>query len=479
MQYENDPECAKTVRLKGDQMKTVDFRSFPDKHIHMIGIGGASMSGIAEILKARGYQVTGSDRAEGESIRRLREKGVDVTVGHAPGNVEGADLAVYSLAIPKDHVELHACKQQGIPVIERSVLLGQLTDEFKTSIAVCGTHGKTTVTSMLAQILVEMDMDPAVHIGGVLNAIGGSVRNGHGDIMVTEACEYRRSFMNLNPTQVILLNIDQDHMDYYRDLDEIEDAFGDFLKKLPADGWALGNGDDPRVCRQLEKLRCSFATFGTSSLCDYRMTRMDEDDQGRFSFVLEFQNSTLGQVRMAIPGIFNAKNGAAALAAAHHLKLDMSKACEILGKFQGAHRRFERTGLLNGAELFHDYGHNPVEIRNVLSIARKRCRSGQLWAVVQPHTYSRVKTMFEEYLTCTEEADITLVTDIFAAREEDPGDLDSGMLVDAMKRQGINAFWTPSFSDAASAIRAGAGPGDLVITLGCGDIYQLNEILCY
>lgn len=453
-----------------------DIYDYKSKTIHMIGIGGASMCGIAKMLTDRGYTVTGSDRSDGDNLRMLRRQGIEVTSVQRAENVHGCDLAVYSMAIPEDHAELAECRRLGIPIIERSVLLGQISSEYDTSVAVCGTHGKTTVTSMLAQILVETGMDPTVHIGGALDAIGGNVRSGRGDVFLTEACEYRRNFMNVCNNAAILLDIDEDHLDYYRDIDEIEESFGDFLDKLPAGGWALGNGDDERVKRQLGRLRCRTITFGTSRDCDYRMTDAEEDSRGYVSFNIWRGDEHLGRVEMAVPGMFNAMDALAALAAADIIGADIGAAIRAVRHFTGARRRFEKTGTLNGAELFHDYGHNPVEMRNAISIARKRC-DGKLWAVIQPHTYSRVKTLFNDYLSCAEEADIVLVTDIFAARERDPGDINTEMLVNAMRSKGVNAVLTPGFEDAAMKIRQEAAEGDLVITLGCGDVYKLNEML--
>lgn len=453
-----------------------DIHDFQNKTIHMIGIGGASMCGIAGMLTERGYTVTGSDRSDGDNMRMLRRQGIKVTTHQCAENVHGCDLAVYSMAIPDDHPELAECRRLGIPILERSVLLGQISSEYRTSIAVCGTHGKTTVTSMLAQILAEAGLDPTVHIGGALDAIGGNVRTGGGDIFLTEACEYRRNFMNVCNNAAILLNIDADHLDYYRDIDEIEESFGDFLDKLPADGWALGNGDDERVKRQLDRLACRTITFGASKDCDYSMANIEEDIRGYVSFDVYHGDECLGRAEMAVPGMFNAMDALAALAAAHHIGADMGRSVETIGRFKGARRRFEKTGTLNGAELFHDYGHNPVEMRNAISIARKRC-DGRLWAVIQPHTYSRVKTLFDDYLSCAEEADVVLVTDIFAAREFDPGDIDSEMLVRAMRSKGVNAVLTQGFDDAAMKIKKEAAEGDLVITLGCGDVYKLNEML--
>ncbi len=447
------------------------------KKIHIIGIGGSSMSGIALILKSFGCVVSGSDRSENHSIENLRKAGISVIIGHNRDNVNGAELAVYSLAIPEDNPELTACRETGIKTVERSVFLGHLSKDYDTLVAVCGTHGKTTVTSMLSLILVEAGMDPTVHIGGVYAPIGGSIRMGSRKLFVTEACEYRRSFMNLHPTAVIINNIDEDHLDYYRDIEDIKDAFLDFVNKLPDDGWILGNGDDPLVADVLVRSGKRCMTFGMSGQCTYRMGSSSENTEGYVSFDVIREENVIGHVEMSVPGSFNAGNALAAVAAADMLGADPADACRIIGTFSGAGRRFELTGKLNGAELFTDYGHNPTEMKNAIHIARKRCQNGRLWVVVQPHTYSRLKALYEEYLTCTEEADITLVTDIFAARENDPGDIDSKMLVDGMIEHGIDARLTRTFEEAAKEIRYGVRSGDLVITLGCGNINMLNDML--
>ncbi len=454
-----------------------DFSEYTGKRVHLIGVGGSSMSGLARILRSFGCIVSGSDRSENHAVHDLRKSGIDVIIGHDRENVNGVDLVVYSLAIPQDNPELTACREKGIKTVERSVLLGQLSAGYDTAVAVCGTHGKTTVTSMLSQILVETEMDPTVHIGGVYPPIGGSIRMGSRELFVTEACEYRRSFMNLYPNAIVVNNIDEDHLDYYRDIEDIKDAFQNFVKKLPDDGWVLGNGDDPLVRSVLERSGKRSVTFGVSEQCTYRMAAASEDPNGYVSFDVIKGESVIGHANMAVPGMFNAIDALAAIAAADLLGADPAEACRIIGTFTGAGRRFELTGTLNGAELFTDYGHNPTEMKNALYVARKRCQNGKLWAVVQPHTYSRLKSLFQEYLTCTEKADVTLVTDIFAARENDPGDIDSKMLVDGMIGKGIHAILTRTFEEAADEIRRGVKPGDLVITLGCGNINLLNDML--
>lgn len=455
-------------------MSIPHIKDYQGKRIHMIGIGGSSMSGLAAMLIEKGYQVSGSDKTEGYLIGDVRAKGAKVFIGHCPENVHGADLVVFTGAAPEDNPERVEAARLGIPSMERAYLLGQLMEGYPNAVGVCGTHGKTTTTSMLSQILVECGKDPSISIGGKLDAVGGSTRIGKGDTFLAEACEFRRSFLQLRPTLAVVLNIDADHLDCYKDIDEIEDTFGQFLHLLPENGVAIGKGTDKRVARQLSRLTCPTETFGLTRECDWHPLNLQEDDKGCASFDLCFKGEVLGHVCMAVPGEFNVENCLAALAAAHALGVDVPAACESLSRFRGAHRRFELTDTIDGVEVFHDYGHNPTEMRSAVSIARKRCK-GRLFAVMQPHTFSRVKNLFNEYLTCTELADVTVVTDICAAREKDPGDINSGMLVEGMKQHGINAVWTPTFDDTEAYLRAHWQPGDLAITMGCGDINLLND----
>ena len=444
-------------------------------HIHLIGIGGSSMSGLAEMLKNQGYFVSGSDRDEGYLIRNVREKGIQVFIGHRAENVHGADLVVFSAAIHPENPERIEANRLGIPSMERSVLLGQLMDGFSQATAVCGAHGKTTVTSMLSQIMLDQQKDPSIHIGGRLDAIGGSVRIGHSPVFIAEACEFNRSFLQIHPSMEVILNIDADHLDCYKDLDEIEETFGLFMSFLPENGIAVGNGDDVRVRRQMEKnVTGKKVYFGFDIRNDWFPEEMKEDERGYFSCIIQNPIKKKISLRMGVPGKINLLNGIAALAAAYELGADPSVAAETLSGFVGAHRRFEKTDVIDGVEIYHDYGHNPVEMRNALAIARKQCK-GRLWAVMQPHTFSRVRALFDQYLTCTENADFTLVTDICAAREADPGDLNSGMLVEGMIKNGICARWTPSFDETENYLRSHWQSGDLVLTMGCGDINLLNE----
>lgn len=455
-------------------MSAAHIKDLPGGRIHLIGIGGSSMSGLAEMLLDQGYIVSGSDRDETYLVHYAREKGAEVFIGHRAENVHGADLVVYSAAISKDNPERQEAEKLGIPSIERAYLLGQLMEGYPSAVGICGAHGKTTVTSMLSQMMVENGFDPSIHIGGRLDAIGGSTRVGHSGLFIAEACEYNRSFLHMPPTVAVVLNIDADHLDCYKDIDEIEETFAQYLQMLPKNGTAVGNGDDPRVCRIMSRIECRTVRFGMNPANDWYALNLQEDERGYAEFDLMHHDVKAVRIRMGVPGEFNVLNALAAIAAADVLGLEAEKAGRTLERFIGAHRRFELTDIIDGVEIFHDYGHNPAEMRNALSIARKRCR-GRLWAVMQPHTFSRVRTLFDQYLTCTEEADYTLVTDICAAREKDPGDLNSGMLVEGMKVHGIDAVWTPSFDDTEKYLKEHWREGDLVLTMGCGDINLLND----
>jgi UDP-N-acetylmuramate--alanine ligase len=456
------------------RMADPHIREYRGRHIHMIGIGGSSMSGLARILQAQGYDLSGSDNLETYATRALREAGIPVTIGHKPENVHGAALVLYTVAILPDNVERVEAARLGLPTIERATLLGQLMEGAKTAIGVCGTHGKTSTTSMLAQALVVAGVDPSVHIGGSLDFIGGSTRTGKGDVFLTEACEFNESFLHLKPTVAVITNIEEDHLDYFKDIDDIQRAFGRFLALLPPHGHAVGNGDDPRVIELLGSLACHRVTFGMGAHCDMRPVNLAYDSEGRGSFDLSWHGKNKGHVSLRVAGFFHVYNALATAAVAWVQGADMPAVCAALSDFVGAHRRFELTGEIDGVKLYHDYGHNPTEMRNVLSVAKLQPHN-RLWAVMQPHTYSRVKRLLADYFTCTRDADITLVTDIYAAREKDPGDIKAAHIIEGMRTAGINAVHTPTFDDTEAYLRAHWQPGDLVLTMGCGNIDQLNE----
>lgn len=456
-------------------MSAVTISDLKGQRIHLVGIGGASMSGLAEMLNQAGYLVSGSDSAENYAVRRLRQLGLDVQVGHHPEMVAGAGLLVYSAAIAPTDQERMAATEQGIPQMERAVLLGQLMQTAKRQLCVAGTHGKTTTSSMIAQILSDTGLDPTVHLGGSLDAIGGSVRIGGNELFVAEACEFNRSFHHMPVSFAVLLNIEEDHLDCYGTMEQVEEAYLHFLEQLPDDGTILALGTDERIKRVLSRLAPKNRQVFTFSeeTGDFTFSNLAYDQKGNASFEVHYQDKTLGQVSLSVPGYYNALHALCALATAHLLNVPFVKAAASLSRFTGAHRRFEFTGTVQGMDLYHDYGHNPAEMRVAVDMAK--LQNKRVIAVMQPHTYSRVKTLFSEYLTCTKAADITLVTDIFAAREKDPGDINTKMLIEGMREHGVTAHHTPDFDQTEEWLLKYGQPGDLVITMGCGNINLLNE----
>ncbi len=448
------------------------IKDFVGKRVHMIGIGGSSMSGLAEMLKKQGFLVTGSDSSESHTAKRLRLLDIPVAIGHHPEIIEGSSLVVFSAAIHEDDPERMQAEKLNIPQMERAVLLGQLMQGFKERICVCGTHGKTTTGAMISQILLNLGLDPTVHLGGQLDAIGGSTRTGSHEYFVAESCEFNRSFLHMSPTIALLLNIEQDHMDTYGNMENLEKAFFDFLSLLPSNGVVIANAEDERSMRLLSRLPRRAVTFGLSS-GDWQIKDLVHDKDGKPFFKVTHHGDVMAEASLNVGGDFNVLHAVAALACIYEIKGDLKLAAASLANFTGAHRRFEHTGDIRGMKMYHDYGHNPAEMQAALQVARLQNR--RIIAVMQPHTYSRVISLFDDYLTCTSEADITLVTDIYGAREKDPGTINSQMLVDGMRRNGINAYLTPSFDDAENFILKNGKEGDLVLTMGCGNINLLNE----
>ena len=442
--------------------------------VHFIGIGGSSMSGLAGLLQDEGWQVTGSDRTKSHKTEHLEARGIPVRIGHDAESVHGADVIVYSAAIPMANPERAEAARLGIPQIERCELIGQLMEGYPFAVGVSGTHGKTTTTSMLAQAFLQAGANPTIHIGGELDFIGGSTRAGDHDDFICEACEYNASFLSFKPTVAIILNIDEDHLDFYRDLDDIEDAFVKYAALVPADGWVIAWGDDPRARRVCENAACNSMTYGLSADCMLRPEDLSYDARGCASFTAVLNGERLGDFRLNVASEANMLDALAVICAAHIRGLDMAAVADALEHFVGAHRRFELTSVTDGVKCYTDYGHNPAEIKNALKIAGLQPHN-TLWSVWQPHTYSRTKTLFDAFVETFDGVDRLLITDICAARESDPGDIRSEMLLAPIRARGVEVVHTPTFDDAEAYLRAHWQPGDLMISHGCGDIDLLNE----
>ncbi len=445
------------------------------KHIHFIGIGGCSMSGLAGLLHSQGYIVTGCDRDKSHKTEALNAQGIPVQIGHAAGHVEGADALVFTAAIPETNPERAKARELGIPQIERAALIGQLMEGYAQAVGISGTHGKTTTTAMMTQVAVDCALNPTAHFGGELDAVGGSTLEGGKDLFIVESCEFAASFLKFHPTIAVILNIDEDHLDFYRDIDHIEAAFLDFAHLTPEKGgWVVGCGDDERCQRVMARSGRPSLSFGIGGNNDISVEQLTYDELGRANCTVTLRAHQIGELMLSVAGQHNLLDALAVIAVASILEMPIQQVCDSLSRFEGAHRRFELTSTTDGVQIYTDYGHNPTETENALSIAAKVPHK-TLWAVLQPHTYSRTKKLFDQWMTCFSNADKVLVTDICAAREVDPGDINAGMLVDAMKKAGIDATLTPSFDDAEAHLRAHWQPGDLVVSLGCGNIDLLNE----
>ena len=434
---------------------------YKGRRAHFIGIGGSSMSGLAGYLKELGYEVTGSDRTASHKTEHLEEKGIRVFIGHAAENVRGADIVVYSAAISEDNPERAEAARLGIPQMERCDLIGELMAGHPFAVGVSGTHGKTTTTSMLAQAFMQAGADPTIHIGGELD-------------FIVEACEYRESFLQFKPTVAIITNIDEDHLDYYRDIDHIESAFVKYVDIVPENGWCVAWGDDFRARRVCLNARCNHLTYGLGADNMLRAVNVSYDARGCASFTAILNGETLGDFHVGVASEANMLDALAVIGVCHIRGLDMAKVAEALSGFIGAHRRFELTSITDGVRCYTDYGHNPAEIMNALKIASMQPHK-TLWSVWQPHTYSRTKTLFDQFVTTFDLADKLLITDIMGAREPDPGDINSGMLLEPIRARGVEAEWTPSFDDTEAYLRAHWQPGDIMVSHGCGDIDLLNE----
>ena len=450
------------------------IKNFTGKRAHMIGIGGSSMSGLAGMLKTFGVVITGSDSVRSYMTEKLEADGITVHIGHKAENVHGADLVIYSAAISTENPERAEAARLGIPQMERATLLGQLMEGYKHAINVCGTHGKTTTTSMIAEVLLDVGLDPTVHIGGQLDYIGGSTRIGSRDAFVVEACEFNASFLQFHPTIAVVTNIEEDHLDFYKDLDDICSAFGKFFDLLPEDGLCIGNGDDEQVLALLKTLPCRTQTYGFGAHCDWQPANIRYTDEGCADFDFAYHGIPAAHVTLRVPGDYNVMHALSTMAAAVAVGAKPQDVADSLARFTAPHRRFEHTGTVCGVKLYTDYGHNPAEMHSALDNAAHQPHK-RLFAVMQPHTYSRVKTLFKDYIHCCDAADEILVTDIFAAREKDPGDIHSTMLVDAIAATGHKVAYTPTFDDAERYLRENWQPGDLVITMSCGDIHLLNK----
>lgn len=452
---------------------------FPEiNQVHCVGIGGIGLSAIAEILLSNGLTVTGSDMKESEITDKLIESGAHIFLGHRAKNVEGADLLIYSAAVSLDNPELVRAGELNIPIVSRAEMLGALMQGYEKSIAIAGTHGKTTTTSMVSLILEKAMKNPTILVGGNLSEINGNVKVGKGDYFVTEACEYMDSFLHLNPTIEIILNIDSDHLDYFKDIDHIVSSFEKFAKLVPQDGLLIAYEANPFVKSVIRDIP-NVVTFGLNEGCTYYASNITFNSFGMPRFHVETIGRRLCTIQLSVPGEHNILNALASFACCHKLGIDVKDIVDTLENYTGTQRRFDVIGITkNNIKIVDDYAHHPTEIRATLDAAQNVPHKG-LWCVFQPHTYTRTIALFEEFAECFENADKIIMAEIYAAREKNIYKISSKELVAEIKRLYPlkEAYYFSTFDEIANFVVNNAQSGDLVITMGAGDIYKVAEII--
>lgn len=456
-------------------MYKIDFHH--PVHVHFIGIGGISMSGLAEILLKEGFTISGSDTKESPLTDHLTAKGATIFYGQKASNIiDGIDVVVYTAAIHEDNEEFMEAKRRQLPCLSRAELLGQLMGNYQTPIAVSGTHGKTTTTSMLSHILLCGKTDPTISVGGILKAIGGNIRVGNSDVFVTEACEYTNSFLHFLPKISIILNIEEDHLDFFKDIQDIRNSFHEFARLLPADGTLVINGNIERTEEITGDLCCQVITYGDRPEFDYSAANYTYDESGNISFDLLEKGTCLDRITLSVTGEHNVQNALGAIAVSRLLGLSLKTIKEGLLSFTGTDRRFEYKGILNGFTIVDDYAHHPTEIAATLA-ASAHYPHRETWCVFQPHTYTRTKAFFDDFAKALCAVDHVILADIYAARETDTLGISSEQLAARIRELGTDAYYFPSFEEIESFLLDHCQKGDLLITMGAGDVVNIGESL--
>lgn len=446
-------------------------------HIHFIGIGGISMSGLAEILLKEGFTVSGSDSQESDLTRHLISKGAQIFYGQKASNIiPGIDVVVYTAAIHPDNPEFAEAARQSLPMLTRAELLGQIMKNYKTSIGVSGTHGKTTTTSMLSMILMESQKDPTISVGGILPEIGGNIRVGHSDTFLTEACEYTNSFLSFFPKISIILNMDADHLDFFKDIDDIRHSFRKFAELLPADGALIINADTPKYEEIAKDLPCKVITYSLEKEADYTADNITYDEFGHATFRVLHNGEPIGTCTLRVPGIHNVSNALASIACGQLLELSNEVIFEGLKDFTGTDRRFQYKGQIGGVTIIDDYAHHPTEIEATLHAA-KNYPHKKIWCVFQPHTYTRTKALLPEFAKALSLADHVVLADIYAARETDNLGISSANLQELISEIGTPCEYFPTFDEIENFLLENCTQGDLLITMGAGDVVNIGEQL--
>lgn len=441
-------------------------------HIYFIGIGGISMSALAEIMLEEGIKVSGSDRSTSHIIKKLQASGANVYIGHDSKNIgDDIDLVVYTSAISDSNPELLRAQQLDIKIMGRTEFLGAVMKNYNHAICVSGTHGKTTTTGMLASVLIETDLAPTIFLGGEMDSMGGNLLHGSYELLLTEACEYKRNFLKLNPTMEIVLNIEEDHLDYYKDIKDIESAFVEYAEMLPPNGHLIVNEEHRNL---FEKLECNVITFGLDNKADYYAYNIKPTPEP--SYTLMKGGESIAEISLKVFGEHNILNSLAACAAALSLGIKPETVARGLSDFKGTHRRYEYKGSLSGASVIDDYAHHPSEMKATLKTARSYTQ-GKIITVFQPHTFTRTIKLLDGFAEALSMSDEAILLDIYAARETNTGEVHSKDIVSKMKNYSKEAIYARSFHDACSIIKSIAKKGDTIITMGAGNVNEIADLL--
>lgn len=448
------------------------------KNIHMVGIGGVSMSGIAAILQNWGFNVTGSDTSDSEAVQLLRKKGIKVVIGHSVEDVAGSDAVIYSAAVKQTDPEIEEAHRLNIPTIERADFLGAITRCYKDTICISGTHGKTTTTSMISLCFMDALKDPSIQVGAMLKQINGNYRVGNSEHFVIEACEYVESFLKFSPKAEVILDIDNDHLDYFKTFDNIKKAFIKYAKLLPDDGLLVINADDKSCLELPQYTNAKVVTYGIKNTeADFTAKNISFDDDGFPEFDIYYKNEFFMKLKLSVPGIHNVSNALACTALCTEYGIERKDIQDALIKFTGAHRRFEFKGKVDGiASVYDDYAHHPTEIKATYnSLSNKKYNKS--WVIFQPHTYSRTKLLLNDFAEALKEFDHIIVLDIYAAREVNNHEISSKDLVNKIKSLGKEALYIPDFDECVNYVKKNVEKNDIVITVGAGTVTEIGSML--
>ena len=446
-------------------------------HVHFMGIGGISMSGLAEILLKEGFTISGSDVKEAPLTKQLEAKGVKVFYSQVGTNISSdIDLVVYTAAISNDNDEWLTAQNAGIPMLTRAQLLGQIMDNYEKSIAVSGTHGKTTTTSMISQVLLEAKTDPTITVGGILSAINGNLRIGSSEVFISEACEYTNSFLNFRPKYSIILNVEAEHLDFFKDLEDVRSSFRKFAANTLENGATIINGEIENWEELVTGLPQQVVTYGFDSKFDFYATDITFDENACGMFTVMHQGRELMKAHLGVPGMHNISNALATIALSTLMELSQEALLSGLRKFGGANRRFQYKGKVDGVTIIDDYAHHPTEIRATLTAAANYPHK-RLVLVFQPHTYSRTHAFLDEFAEVLSMADMVVLADIYAAREKNTIGITSKDLLKRLQEKGCNCYYFPSFEEIEKFLLKNCINDDLLITMGAGNVVEIGEAL--